>query len=59
MQRTTTCMERGPPNVALLGVPSTAVNNSLNMLPFSAEPSLSTLSTTRHSVICPEEITAF
>jgi hypothetical protein len=51
-------METAPQNMALLFVPSFSVTNSQNMLPISAEPSLSTLRTVIPSEFSPEKITA-
>lgn len=51
-------METAPPNKALVCVPSTAVINSQNVLPLSAEHSLSTLSIIHPSDTPNEEITA-
>ena len=55
---TTTSMETADPNVALVCVPSTAVINSLNVLPNSAEHPLSILSITHPSDTPTEEIAA-
>ena len=41
---TITSMEAAPPNMAVGCVPSTSVTNSRNVLPISAEPSVSILS---------------
>ena len=46
-----------PPNMGLVCVHSSSVPNSQNVLPESAEPSLSTLSTILSSDTSPEEIT--
>jgi hypothetical protein len=43
--KTITCMETAPPNMAHVCVPSTSVAKSQNVLPISEEPSLSTLIT--------------
>jgi hypothetical protein len=51
-------METAPPNMALVRVPSTAVTNSQNVLPVSAEPSLYTLNTILRSDAFPQEITS-
>jgi hypothetical protein len=55
---TTTSMETAPPNMALVCVPSTAAINSQNVLPLSAEHSLSILSIIHTSDTPTEEFTA-
>jgi hypothetical protein len=48
-----TSMENAPPNMTVVCISSTSVTNSKYELPVSAEPSLSTLSTTIHSTTSP------
>ena len=55
---TTTSMETAPPNMAPICVPSTSGTNSENVLPISAKPTISNLSTTFPSDISPKETTA-
>ena len=55
---TETSMETESPNMALLCVHSTSVTNCQNLLPFSAKPSLNTLSDTLPSDNSREEITS-
>jgi len=55
---TITPMETARPIMALVCVPTTSVTNSQNMLPISAEPSLSTLISVLSSDTSPEEITS-
>lgn len=51
-------METAPLNMALVCLASISVPNPQNMLPISAEPSLSTKSTILPSDSSPEKITA-
>jgi hypothetical protein len=51
-------METAPTNVALASIPSTSVTKSQNVLPISAETSLSTQSTLEFSDTYTEKITA-
>jgi hypothetical protein len=51
-------METGSPNMALLCVHFTSVNNSQNLLPISAEPSFNTLSAVLPFDTSGEEITS-
>jgi hypothetical protein len=55
---TTTSMETASPNMALVCVTSTSVPNSQNVLPISAEPSLSSLSTLLPPETSSEDVTA-
>ena len=55
---TITPMEKARPSVVLVCVPATSMANSQNMLPISAEPSLSTLVSVLSSDTSPEEITS-
>jgi hypothetical protein len=51
-------MERAPPNMTVVCVTTTSVTNSQNVLPSSAELSLSTDSSILHFDASPEEITS-
>jgi hypothetical protein len=53
---TMTFMETAHPNMAMLRMPSSSVTDSQNVLPISAEPSLSTLRTVILSDTSPEEV---
>jgi hypothetical protein len=50
-------METAPPDMAPICSHSTSGTNSQNVLPISAEPTLSTLNTTLPSDTSPEEVT--
>jgi hypothetical protein len=51
-------METPPPNVALVCVQSTAATKSQKVFRISAETSLSTQNTLKHSDTHPEKVTA-
>ena len=55
---TVTYMQTAPLNLSLVCVPCTSVAKSQNVLPISAEPTLSTLSTILRSETSPLEISA-
>jgi len=56
---TITVTERAPPNMVPVCVISTSITTFQNVLPVSAEPSLSTLNIVLHSGTSLEKITAY